>query len=134
MPGLTIPVNVLDVIIFCMSKLIAAFQTAPLQYVLSAFALHTCSEPVNTGPAPDFRLIGPFWHLLVTPSKFILQLPTKHYTVRGYFGQTPLSNLMDLIYPFPGGRIYIIYLYGTPRIWFQNDYNRFSQIKGNIRR
>ena len=72
MPGLTIPVNVLDVIIFCMSKLIAAFQAAPLQYVLSAFAFHTSSEPVNPGPASDFRLISPFWHLLVTPSKFIL--------------------------------------------------------------
>jgi len=67
MPGLTIPVNVLDVIVFSMSKLIATFQAAPLQYVLSAFGFHTSSEPVNTGPAPDFWLIGPFWHLLVTP-------------------------------------------------------------------
>jgi len=72
MPGLTIPVYILDMIIFCMSKLIAAFQASPFQYVLSTFAFHTSSEPVHTSPASDFRLIGTFWHLLVTPSNFIL--------------------------------------------------------------
>lgn len=70
--GLTLPVDVLDVIIFGMSQLIAAFQTAALQHILSTFGLHPSAEPMDPGPASDFRLIRAFWHLLVTPSKVIL--------------------------------------------------------------
>ena len=92
---LALPVDLLDVLVHLGGQAMTTFLAAALEHFAPTLGGHASAESVNARPTANFRLIGSFWHDLLTSmhsASFLLEIAPlfkgpSDYTVGLPFGQ-----------------------------------------------
>jgi hypothetical protein len=80
--GSTIPVNFLNVVIFCNRQAIATFGAPGFQDFAPISRRHARPKTVHAQPAADFGLVSTFGHSYVPISAYQCFLTKRDYTLR----------------------------------------------------